>query len=400
MVRTSLRIAAAFTLAASALAFAGPAAADNGDAFATQVVPAATLALRNAMQSHETIGQVPPVSQQPVGRPAQPGLPVGLTYQLDFSSAWAYGNIGNANSGLPGGMDGLLGYGFSGKGFASNLRFVASYYELQHQPYGFNSGQVPIYLHGFANPIGCVDLSGNSSPGPGGTTCTGINPRINVTTKDKFLLFMLEKLFYIGKRLPVVITPTYVSRSSYISQSGNGTDVVPFTTNAPDGPPITNVNTRTVQINSVAVTLPFLATPRMFGTFTIAPSWLTHNNGINATGNSAQLYQILYIEYNATRTTKIFFEPQSSRDYLPTDIYPQHLIAYFAGVSQRITKEGFVQFTLNSGGPTNETPYGVSSLTCYALPCSVHGAVPQIGGLKATQLQFQVGIGSPSVIPF
>jgi hypothetical protein len=196
--------------------------------------------------------------------------------------------------------------------------------------------------------------------------------------------------------LPVVVTPTYVARYSYIGQSGDGSDVVPFV-NQLNGEPITDVNTRTAQYDSVAFTVPFLKTPRFFGTFTAAPTWLVLLSGVNQT-NHAQLYQILYLEYTLTKSTRLFIEPQVSRDYLPTDYYPQHLAAYFAGITQRVGKYGFIQAVLNSGGPTNYSPYGVKYFQCYALPCASN-TVPAIGGLKATQLQLQFGVGSPVVLP-
>jgi len=124
-----------------------------------------------------------------------------------------------------------------------------------------------------------------------------------------------------------------------------------------------------------------------------------HTNGLNQ-DNHAQLYQILYIEYSPTTRTKFFFEPQSSRDYLPADIYAQHLNAYFLGVAQKLSKQTFVQLVLNSGSPSNYKPYGVSALTCQTLPCAPSQVVPTVGGLKATQMQIQFGIGSPNVIQF
>ena len=54
------------------------------------------------------------------------------------------------------------------------------------------------------------------------------------------------------------------------------------------------MHTRTAQVESIAFTLPFLKTPKMFGTFTVAPSWLVHTAGLNQ-DNHAQLYQILYL---------------------------------------------------------------------------------------------------------
>jgi hypothetical protein len=123
-----------------------------------------------------------------------------------------------------------------------------------------------------------------------------------------------------------------------------------------------------------------------------------HTAGLNQQ-NHAQLYQILYLEYTPTNSLRFFLEPQSSRDYLPTDPYAQHLAAYFLGASQRVGKMGFVQVVLNSGGPTNYSPYGVKQLNCFQLPCS-QNTLPMVGGLKATQVQVQFGIGSPSVIQF
>jgi hypothetical protein len=407
MVRTFLRASAAVALAA-ALGTA-PAFADTMGIFGTAVSGANT-AIKNAERAQATpapsapaatirlpdgsLAQVPPVTQAPVG--AQLGLPTGFNYTLDASVAYPFGNIGSfGKKWLQGGMDAVVGYGFS-----PHMAVIANYYELQHYPVGFNSGQVPLFLpSGFpptpgVNPS-CVDLSGQSS-----STCAGINPQLNVTTKDKFFLGYWENLFNVAKikghNVPVVITPTYVSRWSQVAASNGNGDVVPFTDQ--NGIPHTNINTRTAQVYAVAVTLPFLKTPKMFGTFTAAPSWLVHTAGLNQQ-NHAQIYQILYLEYTPTDRTKLFIEPQSSRDYLPSDPYAQHLVAYFYGISQRVGPIGFVQLVLNSGGPTNYAPYGVKALQCFQLPCS-QNTLPVVGGLKATQLQLQVGIGSPSVIQF
>ena len=382
MVRTVLRTAITFALAASVCTYAIPAKADTGEALATSVVQSANLAIKNSMNT-TTVGQVPPVNQAPVSGKQNIGLPRGLTYQADVSAAYAYGDLGNARNNskwLPGGFDGVIGYGFK-----NNVRVMADYYELQHYPQGFNSGTKPLYLQGVAAPIGAVDIS---------TT------HIDVTTKDKFTLFMVEKLFLIGNKLPIVITPTYVSRTSTIAASNGNSDIVAFETLPPgNGFPVVGVKTRTAQIKSIAFTLPFLKTPKMFGTATFAPSWLMHTNGLNQ-DNHPQLYQIYYLEYNPTDKTKIFFEPQGSRDYLPTDRYAQHLFAYFLGVAQKVGNNGFVQLVLNSGGPSNQGAYGVNALTCQATPCSANPVVPTVGGLKATQLQIQFGVGSSSVIPF
>jgi hypothetical protein len=392
MVRTFLRTAAALALA-SCLATA-PAVADPVGPLGSAVQSANT-AIKSAMNAKPKpdVAQVPvpPVQQQPS---QELGLPTGFTYMADASIAYPFGNIGRfGDKMLPGGVDGLVGYGFNPR-----MRLVAEYYELQHYPVGFNSGQTQLFLPpGFpptpgVNPS-CVDLSGATS-----ATCTGIAKPIDVTTKDKYALFLFENLFNVGKiaghDVPIVITPTYVSRWSIINGSNGNGDVIPFVDS--NGTPHLGVNTRTAQLYVVAVTLPFLKTPKMFGTFTAAPLWLVHTAGLNQT-NHAQLYQILYLEYSPTSKTKFFFEPLSSRTYLPLDPYPQHLFTYFTGVSQTVGKNGFIQFVLNGGGPTNYSPYGVKQLNCLALPCSSN-TLPQIGGLKATQLQIQFGIGSPSVI--
>ncbi|GAC1654811.1 MAG: hypothetical protein NVS9B12_05590 [Vulcanimicrobiaceae bacterium] len=341
-----------------------------------------------------TVGQVPPVDQQPVGGRQTPiGLPTGFNYTLDVSAAYPFGDIGNGKRWLPGGVDAVASYGFNPK-----QRIVLNYYELQHYPVGFNTGTRPLYLPSAfplipgVNPA-CVDLTGTTS-----ATCSGQN--IDVTTKDRFFLAYFNQLVIFGKgakAIPLVISPTYVARTSKVAASFTGNDdVVGFVDQT--GVPHTDIHTRTAQVKSIAFTLPFLKTPKMFGTITLAPSWLVHTAGVNQE-NHAQLYQILYLEYNMRPGTKFFFEPQSSRDYLPADRYAQHLSAYFLGASQQVGKVGFIQLVLNSGSPTNYAPYGVSQFNCYALPCATN-TVPAVGGLKATQLQIQFGIGSPSVLQF
>jgi hypothetical protein len=391
MLKSLTRTGAALLAAVSFGLSVVPASADQSEALATGVVSGANTAIRAAMDAAQSkaatkredgrstnVAQVPPVNQQPVGGQEQAGLPTGLSYFADLSVAKPYGDIGNKTDWLPGGLDAMAAWGFD-----PTSRVVASYYELQHYPYGFNSGTVPTYLPP-SFPI---------SPGlnPSATNLAAQN--LDLTTKDKFLLLSYEKLFVFpiaNHVLPIVVTPTYVARYSYIGQSGNGSDVVPFVDQL-TGQPLTDVNTRTAQYESVK-------TPKFFGTFTVAPTWLVHLSGVNQT-NHAQLYQVLYLEYNINKTLRLFYEPQVSRDYLPTDYYPQHLAAYFFGATQRIGKYGFVQAVLNSGGPTNYAPYGVKYFQCYALPCASN-TVPAIGGLKATQLQLQFGVGSPVVLPF
>jgi hypothetical protein len=389
--------AAAFAIGVCTL----PARADDGtgDVFQKSIVPSANDSIKNVMSQPKppkhgsAVAQAPPVSQPRVGPKMElPGE--RFSYMVDFSMATPYGDIGSygKQGWLMGGMDALLGYKVNW-----STKLVASMFQLQHWPYGFNSGTAPVYLAGFQNPVGCADLSGGNACGPG----AGRN--INVRTKDTFDVFMLQKMFVIKSDklpgpVPVVISPTYVTRTGQIGFSPNNNDVVPFTYNLPDGP-VENIPVRTAQYYAVAITLPFLKTPKMFGTFTVAPQWLVHTAGANV-GNSMQLPQVLYLEYTPLRGTTLFVEPQSARDYLPTDPYPEHLIAYFLGVSQRISKYAFVQAVLNSGGPTNEGPDGVTAIKCLTVQQAINNQCGlAIGGLRATQLQLQFGIGSPNVFP-
>ena len=410
MPKTLTRTVAAIVLAASFGLSTLPAHADGlGDVYQQVIVPGANTAIKNAMDEFKrkreeakhkaaatnvpdgTVAQAPPVGQQPVSQTV--GFPTGFTYTADFSVAYPFGNIGTFGKGwLYGGADAVVNYAWN-----PTTRVTASMYQLQHWPVGFNSGLTPVYLNGFQNPVGCADLSGGNGCGP------GAGRDLNVRTKDTFGVFMLSKMVFplahLGIPLPLVISPTYVARSGVIGESINNNDIVPFAYNLPDGPVFQNLPVRTAQFNSVAVTLPFLKTPKMFGTFTMATQWLVHKNGVN-TKNSFQTPQILYLEYTPTNTTTLWFEPQSARDYLPTDPYPEHVVAYFAGVSQRVSKYGFIQFVLNSGGPTNMGADGVIGVKCLTVQQALNNTCGiAFGGLKATQMQLQFGIGSPGVFP-
>ncbi len=394
------RVSAVAVAACALASVALPAFADGGmgDVFEQSILPGANTALKNVMsqtpppKSDTNVAQAPPVSQQPVGPVI--GLPQGFSYSADLSMAYPWGDIGSygKQGWLMGGGDLSAAYGFNW-----STRVVVSMFQLQHWPYGFNTGTAPVYLAGFRNPVGCADLTNGNACGPG----AGRN--INVRTKDTFGVFMLEKLFVVKSNklpgpLPFVISPTYVTRGGQIGFAPGNNDVVPFTYNLPDGP-VENIPVRTAQYYAIALTLPFLKTPKMFGTFTIAPSWLVHTAGANG-GNSMQLPQVLYLEYTPTKTTTFFFEPQSPRDYLPTDPYPEHLFAYFLGVSQRLTKYAFVQATLNSGNTTNMGQFGITGIKCLTVQQAINNQCGlAIGGLKATQLQLQFGIGSPNVFP-
>lgn len=314
----------------------------------------------------------------PVGTPEKPlsapGLPVGLNYTLDASVAFPYGNTG-ANARLPGGIDVVVGYGFSKK-----FRAQAAYYEFQEYPVGFNSGVVPVFLQGLGAPITRSDLS---------------QANLDVTVKNKILVANASYLFVVGKKLPIVVSPTYIARSGTIG--GHSDELDAEINGFPQ-----RIRLRTVEYKLVAITVPFLSTPRMFGTLTAAPQWVVNTNGANRS-NTAQIFELLYTEYRASPRTTFFFQPSRLINYLPPDPFPQYITTVIYGVSHKFTKNSFVQIVASTGAPTNKTPNGITSLTCPRIAANGQGCAVQplasIGGLHAAQVQIQFGIGSPAVIP-
>ena len=95
--------------------------------------PARTTAIKNYLDQQKPaeqhkVAQAPPVPQQPIGPVI--ALPGGLSYTLDVSSAYPFGNIGTFGKGwLMGGMDASVGYGLNW-----STRVVASMFQLQHFP--------------------------------------------------------------------------------------------------------------------------------------------------------------------------------------------------------------------------------------------------------------------------
>jgi hypothetical protein len=319
-------------------------------------------------------GNPPGTPQAPLNRPS---LPQGFTYNLDVSFAYPLSNVG-FNPTIPGGMDAGFGYAFD-----RSHRLQVGYYEIQQVPIGFSNKVVPFYLQGFTGP-------GSNLPNASlGSVNTGV---VDATTKDKIFQAGLQNLFVIGGKLPIVITPTYLSHTATI---GGHTDeqLIEF-----NGFP-TTVRLRTEQEWLLAVTLPFLSTPRMFGTFTVAPQWLNHPNGVNQT-NKAQIFMLGYLEYRANKQTTFFFEPSRLVQYNPVDPYPEYTPTFIFGLSHHFTKSTFVQMTVLEGGATNyNNQLGIVSLTCQRLPCRPNQVAPQFAGLKAAEVQIQFGIGSPTVIP-
>jgi hypothetical protein len=323
-----------------------------------------------ALQRLQAETDAPQVAQaNPIGQPREPlrrpGLPLGLSYTLDLSMTFPYGDPGY-NAGLPGGFDAVVGYGFS-----RTNRLQIGYYELPEAPIGFTGSTVPLFVQGLASPIDTTKLN------------------IDPTIKNKFFTIVDQNLITLFGKLPIVISPSYLARWGTI---GGHDDLqqIEF-----EGYP-TTVRLRTAQSYLLGFTLPFLSTPRLFGTYTIAPQWLVHPAGINQT-NHAQLFQLLYLEYRANKQTTFFFQPSMLIDYLPSDPYPEHVPTWILGTSYKFTKLTFVQVYSIWGGATNRSPYGVTSVTCVSLPCT--NVAPALGGLHAAEVQVQFGIGSPSVIP-
>lgn len=314
----------------------------------------------------------------PVGTPEKPisapGLPTGFTYTLDASMAWSEGKTGAARNALPGGIDAVVGFGFN-----KHNRLQIGYYQVQEYPFGFNTGTVPVFLQGLGAPIGTQNLAQLGT---------------DVTTKDKLFTITDQNLFIIAHKLPIIISPTYIARTANVGGFGD-TQTIEI-----NGFPQT-VHLRSDQSYLLPVTLPFLSTPRMFGTVTAAGEWNVNLNGANAAGNKMQIFELAYLEYRLSKKTTLFIQPSRLIDYLPPDPYPQYIPTMIWGASHKFTKNTFVQVLAETGTPSNRQTLGITSLTCLQIAsngqCTT--AVPAISGLRATQVQLQFGIGSPSVIP-
>jgi hypothetical protein len=339
-------------------------------------------ALREIKESQKPLAEPADVAQaNPTGTPQaplhRPSLPQGFTYNVDFNFAYPLSNVG-FNAGDPGGMD--VGFGYA---FSRTVRLTAGYFEIQQVPVGFSNKVVPFYLQGFTGP-------GSNLPNASlGTVNTGV---VDVTTKDKIFTVGLQKLFVIGNKLPIVVTPTYLAHTATIG--GHSDDTLIEYNGFP-----TVARARTEQEWLLPVTLPFLATPRMFGTFTVAPQWLNHLNGVNQT-NKAQIFMLGYLEYRANPLTTFFVQPSRLIQYNPVDPYPEYTPSVIYGISHNFTKQTFVQMSVVEGGATNyNNQWGIVSLTCQRLPCNPNQVAPQVSGLHAATVQIKFGFGSPTVVP-
>jgi len=361
---------AAAVFAVAGTGFGVPAAADDAGVYGSAIVRPANTALQDALRA-ETEAQA-----EPIGVPhkplATPGLPTGITYTADVSSAKSFGSTGfNGGNGLPGGFDAIGGYGFN-----KNLRLQAGYYTFQEYPLGFDTGVVPVYAQGLANPVATQDLGAL---------------QYNATVVNRIVTVQAQTLITLAKRLPIVITPTYLARSGSI---GGGTDLLPLQVNGPSSGYPALVHYRTVQEYLIALTVPVLSTPRFFATLTAAPQWDVKLTGIQTT-NHAQIFELAYLEFRATKRLTFFVQPSRLVNNLPTDQTPQFIPTWIDGLNYKLTPWSFAQVVFSTGTPSNRSTLGITALTAQA-----PGVVtPSLGGLKASQVQFQIGLGSPSVIP-
>jgi len=345
------------------------AAADEAQALSAAISGGATTALQAALQG-ELQAQAMPIGQ-PQPSLATPSLPQGLTYTLDVSMAKSFGNTGFPTSGLPGGFDVVAGYAFS-----KHFRLTAGYYTFQEYPLGFDTGTVPVYAQGLANPVATENLN---------------QLQYNATVVNRVFVAQGQTMITFDRKFPIVITPTYLARSGSI---GGGPDLLPLQVNGPASGYGALVHYRTVQEYLIALTVPILATPRFFATLTAAPQWDVALTGIQTT-NHAQIFELAYFEFRATKHLTFFVQPSRLVNNLPTDQTPQFIPTFIYGVDYKITPWSFAQLAFSSGTPSNRSTLGIQALTLQSPTVTA----PTLGGLKASQVQFQIGFGSPSVIP-
>ncbi len=331
MLECFVRIAAAVTAAFAICSFELPALADGtADVYQRSLVPGANDAIKSVMMRPAATPQPTPaaalgdgsVAQSPPGslhRGPKMELPGGrFEYRFDVNTAYPYGNIGSYGKGwLMGGIDASVGYGFNW-----STRLIASMFQLQHWPYGFNSGTHAGLSGRFPKPRRLCRPRRTAiaaAPAPAATsTCA---------RRTRSASSCFRRCSSSG---PTSCRARCRSSSRRRTSCAAARSASLRTTTTSCRSPITcptvrssTFPLRTAQYYAVGITLPFLKTPKMFGTFTMAPQWLVHTAGANV-GNSMQVRQVVYLEYTPLRGTTLFFEPQSSRDYLPTDPYPEH----------------------------------------------------------------------------
>ena len=232
MLKSLTRASAALLVAVSFGFSVVPAAADQSQALATGVVSGANTAIRNAMDAKKaqpqpspqtqqqdnlqpTVAQVPPVSQLPVGGPTQVGPPDRAHLFRRFLDRVSVGKHRHRQRQVAAGRRGRHARVRIQSDIARR-RIVLPIAALSVRLQQWNR-TASIYPPGFPQRA-VSDLNGTTANGCGAQN-------LDLTTKDSFLLLSYEKLFILGVikekyPVPLVVTPTYVSRWSQINQSG------------------------------------------------------------------------------------------------------------------------------------------------------------------------------------
>jgi hypothetical protein len=423
--------AVAVLAGALTLSLTRPSAGQAVDPAASSVTGNAGTMLRDAMNARKAAKAAAAAAAAPAAQTAQakpaattppwggfetprPGIQhpssPGFNYTLDISSAFPDGDIGFHRNSLPGGVDGAIFYGPD-----KYTRLQAGFYTLSEYPIGFDTGIVPSYVANGAIPVIGPLL------GPGRQNCNVLGGLVggkvpncpanlqtaqqDATVRNRIITLGLSRMIYIGGVLPIVITPQYVARTASI---GGSDDI--FEVYNPDTLTSERLHLRTAQNKSVFVTIPLANSPKLFAAFTLGPQWLVHTAGLNQ-DNHAQIFQLLDVRYFASDKTTLFVQPSRLQNELPNDPYPQRIPTLIAGISHKLGKPFFLQAFMAGGTPVNP-PHGqtgrigIIDVTCTQLPQCLTNPDPrtntalQLGGLKATTFVIQLGIGTPSVIPF
>ncbi|MBD5656391.1 MAG: hypothetical protein IAI50_14595, partial [Candidatus Eremiobacteraeota bacterium] len=350
----------------------------------------------------------------------------GLSYTADLNSTYSIGNTGYRGNNLKGGTDLSVYYAPQ-----KYTRIFAGYYELSEYPVGFDTGTVPTYVSNQAAqfPVSPgFPANGRSycgAFGPSHVNLIGQLPNCNVnlnnvvfgsnkyyqndaSVQNRLTILSLQKIVYVAGLIPIVISPTYVSRKGSIG----GDDDVFLAWDQQHGGYHT-IHLRQAETEQVLVSLPFANSSKLFGVYSIGPQWNVNINGNNQT-NHAQIFQVLDLRYFANPTTTVFFQPSQLKDYLPNDPYPQHIPTIIAGVTHKLggpKSPVFIQGFYAGGVAVNPVygntgRLGVIDVTCVkdypncvSFPNPRTNTAVNFGGFKATQFVLQVGIGTPSVIP-
>jgi|GEM_PF-460777 len=350
----------------------------------------------------------------------------GFSYTADLNSTYSIGNIGYRSNNLKGGTD--LAFYYAPFKYT---RLFAGYYELSEYPVGFDTGTVPTYVSNQAAqfPVS-PSLPANGRTycgafGPGHVNLIGQLPNCNVdlnnvvfgnnphyqndaSVQNRILVLSLQKIVYVAGLIPIVISPTYVSRKGSIG----GQDDVFLAWDQKNGG-YHQIHLRQAETKQVLVSLPFANSPKLFGVYSIGPQWNVHTDGNNET-NHAQVFQVLDLRYFANPSTTFFFQPSQLKDYLPNDPYPQHIPTIIAGVNHKLGGKGSPLFIQGfyAGGVAVNPVYGNTGRigtidvtcvqnypNCVSFPNPRTNTAVTFGGFKATQFILQVGVGTPSVIP-